>query len=116
LTARWAHIPTRVGTEVRILPPQLRSSANAAFFMFYIYLIYSQSADKHYIGFTSSLSARLDAHNHPQNKGWTKSFKPWVLVYSEEFETKPEAMKREKYLKSIKNKEYLLELISKKTD
>jgi len=75
--------------------------------MYYIYILHSPSADRFYIGFTSVLEGRVDAHNHPRNKGWTKRYQPWELVYSEQFESKKEAMAREKQIKSFKNKNYI---------
>ena len=41
------------------------------------------------------------------NSGYSKSTKngiPWKLVYKEEYQSRAEAMKREKQLKSYKNK------------
>ena len=67
--------------------------------MFWVYVLDSPSCDKIYVGFTSDLEGRLVAHNHESNKGWTRSFKPWQLIYHEKFQTKAEAMVREKQLK-----------------
>jgi len=75
--------------------------------MFYVYVLKSKIFNKIYIGYTSELKGRLEAHNHISNKGWTKAFKPWELVYSEEYNTKIDAMKREKQLKSQKGREFI---------
>jgi putative endonuclease len=75
--------------------------------MFTVYVLHSQKFNKIYIGFTSDIEKRLFAHNHPSNKGWTKSFQPWDIIYSEEFETKEEAMIREKQLKSSKGRDFI---------
>jgi putative endonuclease len=75
--------------------------------MYFVYVLKSLNFEKYYIGFTSDLQARVDSHNHPANKGWTSSFKPWKLVYSETFQSKTEAMNREKQLKSQKGREFL---------
>jgi len=82
--------------------------------MFYVYVLQSRVNNKIYIGFTSNIELRLIAHNHPSNKGWTKSFMPWALVYTEEFETKTDAMKREKQLKSAKGREFIHNIILNK--
>ncbi len=42
---------------------------------------------------------------------WTKSRGPWTLVHSEQYENKTEALKREKFLKSGKGREYLKSII-----
>lgn len=69
--------------------------------MFTVYILKSvQFEGKTYVGFTSDVNARLIAHNHPQNKGWTKRYQPWEILYTESFDTKKEAMIREKYFKS----------------
>ena len=75
--------------------------------MFFVYVLYSRKFDKIYIGFTSNLDGRLDAHNHPANKGWTKSFRPWEIVHSEVFKSKQKALKREKELKSSRGRNFI---------
>ena len=75
--------------------------------MFTVYVLHSQKFDKIYIGFSSDIEKRLYAHNHPDNKGWTKSFQPWKIIYTEEFENKEEAMIREKQLKSSRGREFI---------
>jgi len=75
--------------------------------MFTVYVLHSHEFKKNYIGFTSDIEARLIAHNHTANKGWTSKFKPWKVIYSENFKTKAEAMNREKQLKSAKGREFI---------
>jgi putative endonuclease len=53
------------------------------------------------------MESRLFAHNHNSNKGWTKYFQPWEVIYNEQFELKADAMKREKQLKSAKGREFI---------
>ena len=74
---------------------------------FYVYVLYSPSHDQIYIGHTSDLENRLLSHNQLATKGWTIRYRPWTLVYQETFETKSEAMKREKQLKSAKGREFI---------
>jgi putative endonuclease len=80
--------------------------------MFHTYILFSEKFDKYYIGFTHDVNRRLTAHNHPKSKGYTKKFQPWFLVYSKEFTTKREAMDYEQYLKSLKSKWALKEIIN----
>jgi predicted GIY-YIG superfamily endonuclease len=49
----------------------------------YTYVIYAPKHDKIYIGYSSNPANRLIAHNHPQNKGSTKKFQPWILIFIE---------------------------------
>jgi putative endonuclease len=51
------------------------------------------------------LKARLLSHNILATKGWTIKFRPWTLVHQEIFDTKKQAMTREKELKSSQGEE-----------
>ena len=75
--------------------------------MFTVYVLYSEAYKKNYIGFTSDIQNRLIAHNHTSNKGWTKKFQPWRIIYQESYENKSDAMIREKQLKSAKGREFI---------
>ena len=74
--------------------------------MFTTYILYSPGYDKIYIGFTSDIEQRLLSHNEFSKKGWTIKFRPWVLIYFEEFADKASAMKREKQLKTVQGREF----------
>jgi len=75
--------------------------------MFTVYALYSSSHNKIYIGFSSDVARRLISHNHPNNKGWTAKFKPWVIIFSENFDSKSDAMIREKELKSYQGRQFI---------
>jgi len=81
--------------------------------MFFVYVLFSVDYQRIYIGFTSNIESRLFAHNHPSNKGWTKNFQPWKILYTEQYENKSDAMKREKQLKSAKGREFIKNLTLK---
>ncbi|NOX16946.1 MAG: GIY-YIG nuclease family protein [Chlorobi bacterium] len=68
---------------------------------FSAYILKSEKADVYYIGSTEDVLKRLEVHNSPKAR-WTKKYQPWVLEYHEEFETRSEAVKRERFLKSLK--------------
>jgi putative endonuclease len=81
--------------------------------MWYTYIIYSEKLDRYYIGYTDNLSWRLERHN----QGWgrfTKGGIPWELVYFEKYQTKQEALKREREIKSKKSRKYIENLILSK--
>jgi putative endonuclease len=81
--------------------------------MFHLYILYSQKLDGYYIGFTGqTIEHRLQKHLSAK-KGHTCKAKDWVIAHSESFETKKEAMAREKQLKSWKSKLRIKQLISK---
>jgi len=79
--------------------------------MFTVYVLHSPAHDKIYIGYSSNLTKRFLSHNKLGTKGWTIKFRPWVLIHSESFETKAEAMKREKELKSAQGRSFIRSLL-----
>jgi len=79
--------------------------------MFWVYILYSESADKFYVGSSSNPQGRLLAHNHPLNKGWTKRYQPWEIAFSKVFETKAEAEANEKKIKSYNSKKMIQQII-----
>jgi putative endonuclease len=81
---------------------------------FIVYVLHSTNHHKIYIGYTSDLEKRLLSHNFLASKGWTKKFRPWILVHQESFETKKEAMTRERQLKFPKGREWIRKEILKK--
>lgn len=54
-----------------------------------------------YTGWTNDLEKRIKAHNAGKGAKYTKSRRPVVLVYYEEFSTKEEAMHREWEIKRM---------------
>ena len=58
-----------------------------------------------YCGWTNCLEKRLKAHNEGREAKYTKSRRPVVLAYYEEFETKSEAMRREAAIKKLKREQ-----------
>ena len=77
----------------------------------HIYILKSSTTGKLYTGSTQNLEARLRAHNDGLNP-YTKGRGPWELMHSEEFPTRSEAMKREKFLKTGKGRDFLKEILS----
>ena len=75
--------------------------------MFIVYILYSFVHDKTYTGFTTNLIKRFYSHNIYSNTDWTRNYRPWVLIHCEIFETKSEALKREKELKSGKGRDWV---------
>jgi len=79
--------------------------------MYTVYVLHSPKFDKIYIGFTSNLEQRMLSHNEMGKKGYTLKYRPWVILFTEEFELKSEAMKREKQLKSSRGRNSIREKI-----
>ena len=74
---------------------------------FSTYVLYSPQHDTIYIGHSSNVESRFSWHNSPSNKGWTKRYQPWILVHTEQYETKKEAMEREFGLKSGQGRQWI---------
>lgn len=55
---------------------------------------------------SKDLDRRLKEHNSGKTKS-NKAFIPWDIIYTEEFDSVEEALKREKYLKSGSGREFL---------
>lgn len=68
--------------------------------MFTVYILYSHKDKKLYVGQTNDLNQRLERHNNGYVTA-TKHRRPLVCIHSEEFETRGEAMAREKFFKSL---------------
>ncbi len=82
--------------------------------MYYVYILQSERTPKCYIGSTGDIAQRLRQHNAGMSKS-TRPNRPWALAYSEEFETRSAAVRRESQIKSWKNRAYLDALIVSKT-
>jgi len=84
--------------------------------MFTVYILYSEKYKKTYTGMTSDLGERFRSHNELGTKGWTKNFRPWVIIHTEEYINKSDALKREKYLKSGVGREFISSLNKNKKE
>jgi putative endonuclease len=76
--------------------------------MHYIYIIYSEMKDRYYVGQCENIPKRIAEHIIRKNLGGTD----WILKYSEEYETRGLAMKREYEIKKKKSRKYVEWLIS----
>ena len=82
--------------------------------MYYIYIIYSESFDKFYIGSSQDPWKRLDKHNKSKFNTYTSKYRPWELkAVFEAATTRGNAEKIERYIKKQKSKTLLLKLIDK---
>ena len=63
---------------------------------------------------TSDIEERFKSHNEVGTKGWTKNFRPWKIIYKEEYSDKALALKREKYLKTGIGREFIKSLLADK--
>ncbi|MDP3557157.1 MAG: GIY-YIG nuclease family protein [Bacteroidota bacterium] len=74
--------------------------------MFFAYVIQSKIDGSLYKGHCEDLQKRLMKHNSGETKS-IKSKIPFVFIYFEEFGTRAEAIKREKYFKTAAGRRFL---------
>ncbi len=80
--------------------------------MFYIYIIYSEKIDRYYVGQTENVEERLISHSAGISP-YTSISDDWKLVYTESFESRNEAILREKEIKKKKSRKYIEWLFKK---
>ena len=78
----------------------------------FVYIIYSPSIDRYYIGQCKNLLHRLRQHNDLElNQNWTKRGIPWELCLKIACITQHQAMKLEHFIKKMKSRKFLQRLI-----
>jgi putative endonuclease len=75
-----------------------------------VYAIKSLSKNYIYVGMTNNLERRFKQHNEG-HESTTRFYKPFKILYAENFGDRPSARIREKYLKSGTGKEFLKTLV-----
>ncbi|UCS92667.1 GIY-YIG nuclease family protein [Echinicola marina] len=68
--------------------------------LFTVYVLFTKSSGKTYTGMTSNLTYRFHSHNTFAKKGFTTRYRPWTVIHTEIFFSKPKALQREKELKT----------------
>jgi putative endonuclease len=74
--------------------------------LFYTYVIKSIKFDFVYKGHCENLEERLKEHNSGMTRS-NKAYLPFEIVYIEYFETRVEAIEREKYFKTAAGRRFL---------
>jgi len=79
--------------------------------VYYLYILQSETTGRYYIGQSQDVPERLACHNANYSKS-LKNRGPWRLVYTEQYKTRSEAMRRESQLKSWKDRRMIEKLLS----
>lgn len=76
---------------------------------YYVYIILCEDGS-YYTGHTKDVENRFAIHKKGRGARYTQMHQPKDLVYVEEFESRSEAMKRERWIKTLnhKNKRQLI--------
>ncbi len=93
----------RSSVRSRSAPPLILGDISIHYF---VYVLKSLSSNRSYVGHSKDLTNRVEEHNNGKSKS-TRSHRPWHLIYSEQFNTRSEAVRREIYFKSISGRKEL---------
>ena len=81
------------------------------FFMYHIYILYSYSSNKYYVGYSIDPQRRLIEHNTKPFNTYTSKYRPWVLKACFECgESEQQAMELERFIKKQKSRKLLEQL------
>jgi len=81
--------------------------------MYFVYAITSLNRNYIYIGLTNDHQRRINQHQMGKEKT-TAPYRPFAVIFTEQYETRIEARQREKYLKSGIGKEWIKRAYKKK--
>jgi putative endonuclease len=79
--------------------------------MYFVYILYSSTRDKYYVGSCEDLYSRLIKHNS-NHSGFTGKTGDWAIKWTEECIDKAAALKREKQIKAWKSRKMIEKLIN----
>jgi putative endonuclease len=74
--------------------------------MFFTYILQSKKTKRYYIGSTDDLKNRLEEHNSGETVSIRRGI-PWKIVHTEQFNTRSEAIRKEKQIKARGTQRYL---------
>lgn len=80
--------------------------------MFFCYILYSQTKDTFYIGYThDKIEVRLASHNSAKyENSYTSKTNDWKLFFSIECTSQKQALNIEKHIKRMKSRKYIQNL------
>ena len=73
----------------------------------FVYIIYSESADRFYIGETCDVPERIQQHNTGfYDSSFSKQASDWGLFWLLECKSRSQALKIEKHIKKMRNRKF----------
>jgi putative endonuclease len=73
-----------------------------------VYVLYSRSLDRNYIGYSDDFDKRLSFHLNPiESRKFTSKADDWEVFITIECISKSQGIKIEKHIKSMKSKTYI---------
>ncbi|MCK4531229.1 MAG: GIY-YIG nuclease family protein [Candidatus Marinimicrobia bacterium] len=79
---------------------------------YFVYVLKSIKNNFHYIGYTHDLQKRLKIHNNRKVRS-TKGHVPFKIIYTETYNTRSDAAKREYHLKHAEGNIWLRNYLTK---
>jgi putative endonuclease len=80
--------------------------------MHFVYIIFSPSKNRYYVGQTKDLEKRISHHKVGSFKGsFTSGANDWELKLTLPFNDSKKALMAERFIKSMKSKTFILKLI-----
>ena len=77
----------------------------------FVYIIYSKSVDKFYVGETLNVAKRFEQHNSGFYKAaFSKQTTDWKLFWAVECNSRRQALKLEKFIKNMKSRKFYFKL------
>jgi putative endonuclease len=74
--------------------------------LYHVYVLRSEKTGRRYVGSCQDLVNRVAQHNRGESKS-TRHGIPWTLIYDERFESRSDALRRERYFKTGKGRDEL---------
>jgi putative endonuclease len=78
---------------------------------FHVYILFSNTTNKYYVGSCENMTIRFAQHNSGRNKS-TKAGVPWELKKREDYTTRSEASQREAFIKKMKSRKFIEQVIN----
>lgn len=80
--------------------------------MYYIYILYSETSDKYYVGYSHDYEQRFYQHNNSQRSTYTSKHRPWVIAAVFECsDIEGEAVKMERWIKRQKSRSLIERMV-----
>jgi putative endonuclease len=73
---------------------------------YFTYVLYSETKNRLYIGHTDNMTRRFEQHCKGKVAS-TKPYIPYKLIYYEKFDSRLDAVKKEKQLKTSKGRDFI---------
>ena len=78
----------------------------------FVYILYSESVDRFYIGETCNIEQRILQHKTGFYKSaFSKKASDWILFWSVECDSRNQALKIEKHIKKMRNRTFYQNLV-----